>query len=278
MLHVQLTAQRALPADTGRRAKGQRASACHAAALGRQRRNAGRAGRVLQRVHAGPWTSLVRALQLSCSLFYCHYYFIALLLYCYIIYIFLYFTIYIATIFITSLYFFVAVLLWISSFSAAGACAYADRVSTPSLCHMLLISLELGMIPNSLRSWRHIACTLDRECVLALWAASLQVRWMDEPIHDAQPNNPHPSLINADFAPVPQAKRTFTTWDLAALWIGLVVCVPSYTLVSSLIELGFSWWQARTPSVAGADPVRGRRGPRPGGATATTPPSHHTKP
>jgi hypothetical protein len=52
-----------------------------------------------------------------------------------------------------------------------------------------------------------------------------------EPIVDVQPSNPDPSLINEDFAPVSSKDRSFSTWDLAALWIGLVVCVPSYTLV-----------------------------------------------
>lgn len=64
-----------------------------------------------------------------------------------------------------------------------------------------------------------------------------------EPIVDVQPSNPDPSLINEDFAPVSSKDRSFSTWDLAALWIGLVVCVPSYTLVGSLIDLGMSWWQ-----------------------------------
>ncbi|TAG07925.1 MAG: nitrate reductase [Verrucomicrobia bacterium] len=53
-----------------------------------------------------------------------------------------------------------------------------------------------------------------------------------------------PSLTNADLAPVPMAKRTWSTWNIAALWIGMAVCIPTYTMASSLISGGMSWWQA----------------------------------
>ena len=51
-------------------------------------------------------------------------------------------------------------------------------------------------------------------------------------------------LYNEDLAPVPVAKRTWTTWDYAALWIAMAHCIPTYTLASSLIGKGMSWWQA----------------------------------
>src|SRR5678815_2427008 len=51
-------------------------------------------------------------------------------------------------------------------------------------------------------------------------------------------------LYNEDLAPVPVAKRTWTTWDYAALWIAMAHCIPTYTLASSLISKGMSWWQA----------------------------------
>ena len=54
------------------------------------------------------------------------------------------------------------------------------------------------------------------------------------------PLSPSPSLHNADLAPVGREGRTFSAVDLAALWVGLVVCVPTYTLVGSLLDLGFS--------------------------------------
>ncbi len=61
-----------------------------------------------------------------------------------------------------------------------------------------------------------------------------------EPLDARQPAAPDSALINEDLAPAGREKRTFSVWDMAALWIGLVVCVPTYTLVGSLIDLGFS--------------------------------------
>ncbi len=52
------------------------------------------------------------------------------------------------------------------------------------------------------------------------------------------------SLYNEDLAPVPAGKRTWTTWNYAALWIGMSLCIPTYMLSSSLIEGGMNWWQA----------------------------------
>jgi len=51
-------------------------------------------------------------------------------------------------------------------------------------------------------------------------------------------------LFNRDLAPVPVARRTWTTWDYAALWISMAHCIPTYTLASSMISQGMSWWQA----------------------------------
>jgi NCS1 family nucleobase:cation symporter-1 len=52
------------------------------------------------------------------------------------------------------------------------------------------------------------------------------------------------SLINADLAPIPQSKRTWGTWNYAALWISMSLCIPTYMLASSLIQGGMNWWQA----------------------------------
>jgi NCS1 family nucleobase:cation symporter-1 len=51
-------------------------------------------------------------------------------------------------------------------------------------------------------------------------------------------------LYNRDLAPVAVARRTWTTWDYAALWISMAHCIPTYTLASGLIAAGMSWWQA----------------------------------
>lgn len=56
--------------------------------------------------------------------------------------------------------------------------------------------------------------------------------------------NPDPSLINADIAPTPPEGRVWTVHHMASLWIGMVVCVPTYMLAGGLIEAGMNWWQA----------------------------------
>jgi NCS1 family nucleobase:cation symporter-1 len=52
------------------------------------------------------------------------------------------------------------------------------------------------------------------------------------------------SLINEDLAPVPQSKRTWGTWNYAALWISMSLCIPTYMLASSLIDGGMNWWES----------------------------------
>ncbi len=52
------------------------------------------------------------------------------------------------------------------------------------------------------------------------------------------------SLLNKDLAPVLPENRTWNTWNYAALWISMSLCIPTYMLASSLIEGGMNWWQA----------------------------------
>jgi NCS1 family nucleobase:cation symporter-1 len=52
------------------------------------------------------------------------------------------------------------------------------------------------------------------------------------------------SLCSEDLAPVPLSKRTWNTWNYAALWISMSLCIPTYMLASSLIDGGMNWWQA----------------------------------
>jgi nucleobase:cation symporter-1, NCS1 family len=52
------------------------------------------------------------------------------------------------------------------------------------------------------------------------------------------------SLINEDLAPVPASRRTWGTWNYAALWISMSLCIPTYQLASGMIEKGMNWWQA----------------------------------
>lgn len=52
------------------------------------------------------------------------------------------------------------------------------------------------------------------------------------------------TLINNDLAPVPVSRRKWGTWNYAALWISMSLCIPTYMLASSLIQGGMNWWQA----------------------------------
>jgi NCS1 family nucleobase:cation symporter-1 len=53
-----------------------------------------------------------------------------------------------------------------------------------------------------------------------------------------------PSLWNADLAPTRVEQRTWTTYNMASLWVGLSVCIPTYMLAAGLVQGGMSWWQA----------------------------------
>ncbi|MBX7106325.1 MAG: NCS1 family nucleobase:cation symporter-1 [Gemmataceae bacterium] len=50
--------------------------------------------------------------------------------------------------------------------------------------------------------------------------------------------------FNHDMAPVPARDRKWGLGDMAALWISMSACVPTYMLASSLIQGGMDWKQA----------------------------------
>jgi len=60
----------------------------------------------------------------------------------------------------------------------------------------------------------------------------------------SKPSIEQSSLYNEDLAPVPKNKRKWGTWNYAALWISMSLCIPTYMLASSLIGGGMNWWQA----------------------------------
>jgi NCS1 family nucleobase:cation symporter-1 len=51
-------------------------------------------------------------------------------------------------------------------------------------------------------------------------------------------------LWNTDLAPTTLAQRTWSTYHIAALWIGMSVVITTYTLASGLMQQGMRWWQA----------------------------------
>src|ERR1700745_424638 len=52
------------------------------------------------------------------------------------------------------------------------------------------------------------------------------------------------SLYNRDLAPVPRERRTWRTYNYAALWISMSVNIPTYMLASGMIAGGMNWKQA----------------------------------
>jgi NCS1 family nucleobase:cation symporter-1 len=52
------------------------------------------------------------------------------------------------------------------------------------------------------------------------------------------------SLFNDDLAPVPRSRRTWGLYNIAALWIGMSVCIATYLLGAGLIAKGMNWWEA----------------------------------
>ncbi len=58
-------------------------------------------------------------------------------------------------------------------------------------------------------------------------------------------------LWNPDLAPTPLARRTWSTYHIAALWIGMSVVITTYTLASGLMQQGMTWWQAMVTILLG---------------------------
>jgi NCS1 family nucleobase:cation symporter-1 len=53
-----------------------------------------------------------------------------------------------------------------------------------------------------------------------------------------------PRFSNADLRPTSVGQRTWTTYHIASLWVGLSVCIPTYMLAAGLVDGGMNWWQA----------------------------------
>jgi len=58
-------------------------------------------------------------------------------------------------------------------------------------------------------------------------------------------------LWNHDLAPTAIERRTWSTYNIAALWIGMSVVITTYTLASGLISQGMTWWQAMVTILLG---------------------------
>ena len=60
---------------------------------------------------------------------------------------------------------------------------------------------------------------------------------LTEPLADSR-------LTNEDLAPTPLAARSWNLWNIASLWVGMSVCIPTYMLAASLVQAGMNWWES----------------------------------
>jgi NCS1 family nucleobase:cation symporter-1 len=63
-------------------------------------------------------------------------------------------------------------------------------------------------------------------------------------IHELTEDVSGSAFYSHDMAPVTRAQRKWGLKDIAALWVSMSACVPTYMLASSLITEGMNWWQA----------------------------------
>lgn len=64
---------------------------------------------------------------------------------------------------------------------------------------------------------------------------------LDDPPETLEAGDMDGDLVNADIAPTALAARTWTRWNIASLWVGMSVCIPTYMLAASMVQAGMSW-------------------------------------
>ncbi|MBL4839107.1 MAG: NCS1 family nucleobase:cation symporter-1 [Kordiimonadaceae bacterium] len=67
---------------------------------------------------------------------------------------------------------------------------------------------------------------------------------MSDTVADTTSSRSADDLWNEDLAPTTAASRTWDWKSYAALWVAMVVCVPTYMLAGGLVSSGMNWWQA----------------------------------
>lgn len=71
-----------------------------------------------------------------------------------------------------------------------------------------------------------------------------EVNGLFELTDSARNNLKNNAYYNEDLAPTKLDERTWGTYHIAALWVGMSVCIPTYMMASGLMAAGLSWWQA----------------------------------
>ena len=49
---------------------------------------------------------------------------------------------------------------------------------------------------------------------------------------------------NKDLAATKIGQRTWGTYNITALWVGMCICIPTYMMASGIMAAGLNWWQA----------------------------------
>ncbi len=64
--------------------------------------------------------------------------------------------------------------------------------------------------------------------------------------HEApeRPESADPRFWNPDLASTTPVQRTWNKWHIAALWVGMAICIPTYTLAAGLLSQGMGWAMA----------------------------------
>ena len=52
------------------------------------------------------------------------------------------------------------------------------------------------------------------------------------------------SMWNEDLRPCTLAEHSWPGSKFAALWVGMCLCLPTYSLASSMIAMGMNWWES----------------------------------
>jgi nucleobase:cation symporter-1, NCS1 family len=66
----------------------------------------------------------------------------------------------------------------------------------------------------------------------------------DSELRDIEEQVAGSPYYNRDLAPAGPSRRTWSTWNIAAMWIGMSVVITTYTLAAGLMAAGMNWWQA----------------------------------
>ena len=96
--------------------------------------------------------------------------------------------------------------------------------------------------------WRELPCRLGIEDDVATEQALGGNRGNVVELTDDVTHSP---LWNPDLAPTVISQRTWSTYNIAALWIGMSVVITTYTLAGSFIDQGMNWWQAMVTILLG---------------------------